>query len=123
MWRAESQAVAARRAARPRSLVRPRGSSESREGLGVIVAAGWSDYERYVIRKANPEVKSLTEIDGSEGAASLELIQYLNLLHPDKPDSIMLLCVWNTWQPVIKSVKLDTAFFVVYKSKKGGSAE
>ncbi len=83
----------------------------------------WSDYERYVMRKANPEVNSSTEIDGSEGAASLELIQYLNVLHPNKPDSIMLLCVWNTWQPAIKSVKSDTAFFVVYKLKNGGSAK
>ncbi len=82
-----------------------------------------SDYERYVSRKAYKEIKALKYIDGSEGIATTELIQYVIRLQPSQTDSIKIIYIWNTWQPESQSTKTDTAFAVIYKPKKGGASQ
>jgi hypothetical protein len=83
----------------------------------------WSDYERYVSRKAYTEIRALKYIDGSEGMASAELIQYVRKLPSSEPDSVMLTYIWNTWQPETRSVKTDTAFAVMFKPTKGEATQ
>ncbi len=84
----------------------------------------WSDYERYTGRKAFKEIKSLKHIDGSEGIATAELIQYISRLQlHTQSDSIKLVYILNTWQPESRSVKTDTAFAVIFKPTKGGASE
>lgn len=82
----------------------------------------WSDYERYVSRKAYKEITALKYIEGSEGAATTELIQYVIRLQPSQTDSIKIIYIWNTWQSESLSLKMDTAFAVLYKPNKGGTS-
>lgn len=81
----------------------------------------WSDCERYLAYKSYDEIKSLRIIDGSEGTATVALMQYMNMCYSSVPDSIRLVYVWNIWQPQSRSIKVDTAFNVVFKPKKGCS--
>ncbi len=83
----------------------------------------WSDYERYASRKAYKEIKPLKYIDGSEGVASAELVQYVKRLQSLQPDSTRLIYIWNTWHSESQSIKTDTAFTVIYKPKKGGASQ
>jgi hypothetical protein len=76
----------------------------------------WSEYERYVTRKAYNEIHSLKYIDGSEGIASSELIQYVSSQYPQS-DSVRLVYLWNTWQPESQTNKTDTGFHVIFKPK------
>jgi len=78
----------------------------------------WTNYHRYLSHKAYEEIQDLKYIEGREGQASLELIQYGRQLRYPESDSIRFLLTWNTWIPLNQVVKIDTAFNVVFKAKK-----
>lgn len=75
-------------------------------------------YHRYISREAYEAIHVLKYIDGSEGWASSELIRFGKQIQQPESDSIRFLLLWNEWMPLDEEVKIDTAFYVIFKAKR-----